>query len=226
MVMNMLASKQKAIILIITIILSITAAIIVNNFYTPNTRSKATTSSPISAPITYNQSNISVLVKSFLVNTSRFYLRYRENSLVGNFCRTLILNGSIVNSTFILVSGNLYQYGVLAYMPPTSNYWFSKQLRLKDIVIAHIPPQENITLTGDFGPIQWFRISKNNITKIIWFTNYPGVVYKNKVICSSTTIELGKEHVVVVRAFIVVAENVPSLVESSLWLVLLPTGTR
>ena len=230
------------------IFISLIIVVVAGSFYALNTPSKG---SRTSTPRTYNQnttpSNTSALVKSFLANASRFYLRYRENSLVDGFCRALILNGSIVNDTYILVpkdqykipvigenasnltyamvSGGLYQYGVLAYMPFNGDYWFTEQLRLGDIVITHIPPQRNITVTGGAGPLQWFRISRGNTTKVVWFTSYAGVVYRNKVICSSMIVKLGEKQVIIVKTFIVVTENIPGIDEQSLWLILLPANT-
>ena len=230
------------------VFISLIIVVVAGSFYALNTPSKG---SKPSTPRTYNQNttpvNTLALVKGFLANTSRFYLRYRENSLVDGFCRVLILNGSIVNDTYILVpkgqykilvigentsnltyalvSGGLYWYGVLAYMPFNGDYWFTEQLRLGDIVITRIPPPRNITVTGGFGPLQWFRISRGNTTKVVWFTSYAGVVYRNKVICGSTIVKLGEEQVIIVRIFIVVAENVPGINEQSLWLTLLPANT-
>ena len=200
-------------------------------------------SSTISTLSTHGQGNASVntlaLVRAFLTNASRFYLKHREWSLVDGFCAALILRGSVVNSTHILIPGGrynvtlgegplpggLYRYGVLAYMPPNGDYWFPKELRLGDVVITHIPPVKNITLTGGFGSTNWFRVSEGGATKVLWFASYPGVVYRDKVVCSSEVAELGREHVIVVRAFI--ARNVPGvgLVERSLWLALLPANT-
>ena len=82
----------------------------------------ATTCIPTSTSSPYNRS-ISALVKGFLANASKFYLKYNRNISVerlDGFCRALLLNGSMINETFIQVSGHLYQYGVLAYLPLTA----------------------------------------------------------------------------------------------------------
>ena len=203
----------------------------------------SSTVSTVSTPSTHGGGNVpvntSALVRAFLANASRFYLKHKEWSLVDGFCAALILRGSVVNSTHILIPegkynvtlgegplpGGLYRYGVLAYMPPDGDYWFPKELRLGDVVITHIPPVKNITLTGDFGPTNWFRVSGGGVTKVLWFASYPGVVYRDKVVCSSEVVGLGREHVIIVQAFI--ARNVPGvgLVERSLWLALLPANT-
>ena len=188
-----------------------------------------TTYIPTSTFTPYNRS-ISALVKGFLTNASKFYLKYNRNisvELVGGFCRALLLNGSVINDTFIRVSGRLYQYGVLAYLPPNSGYyWFPKQVRLKDVLIIHIPPLKNITVTGGFGPTNWFRISRGNVVKTVYFTSYAGVVYESCAICGSEPIPLGNESIVIVKAFIVRVKYGSSPIESSLWLALLPTNQQ
>ncbi len=182
----------------------------------------ATTPNTATISSTYNQSNTSILVRNFLASARKYYLRYMEGSYLDDFCKALILNSSIVNTTFILIHGRPYLYGVLAYMPPTGNYQFIEQLKLNNITVTHILPQENITVTGGFGPLQWFRVSKNNVTKTLYFASYPGIVYNNGTICGSITIELEGEHIFIAKIFIV--ESTPKLVETSLWLVLLPVN--
>jgi hypothetical protein len=170
---------------------------------------------------------------------------------VDSFCAALILGEDVVNSTYIVIPkghynveeislgkgyyvvpvgevslhGGLYQYGVLAYRPPYGDYWFPKELRLDDVVITHIPPLKNITLTGGFGPTNWFRIIGGGVTKAVWFTSSVGLVYKDKVVCPSEVVKLGREYVIIVR--ITIARNDPDLglVEPSLWLALLPANT-
>ena len=164
------------------------------------------------------------LVRGFLVGASEFYLKHEKVSRysVCNFCRTLLLNSTVVNTTTILIAGRPYRYGVLAFMLNYAGYWFAKQLRLKDITITHIPPPRNFLMpTGGFGRVQWFRISRDGIVKTEWFTERAGVVYKDRVICSTTKVSLDDEELLIVHMFVVRTEN--GVEESSLWLALLPT---
>ncbi|MCE4615395.1 MAG: hypothetical protein F7B60_07710 [Desulfurococcales archaeon] len=252
MVIGVQKNKRMIYYIAIIVILLFMGIIFINNFYTVKTPSKSATSSTPPASHVPGQGsglvNVPSLVKAFLANTSRFYLEHKEANIIDGFCRTLILHGKVVNATLIQipigsykvrlingetaninhisVSGGLYHYGLLAYISSNGNYWFARQLKLGGIVVTHISPLENITITGSFGPAQWFRISSDNTTKVLWFTSYPGVVYKDKVICSSEAIELKGNSIIIVRIFIVKTENVPNTVESSLWLVLSPIDTK
>jgi len=179
-----------------------------------------TTVSTRSSPSTWH----AALVRGFLAGASEFYLEHEEASRysVGNFCRALLLNSTVVNATTILIAHRPYRYGVLAFMLNYAGYWFAKQLKLKDITVTHIPPPRNLTLTGGFGRVQWFRISRDGIVKTEWFTERAGIVYKDRVICSTTKVSLGNEELLIVHMFVVRTEN--GVEESSLWLALLPTG--
>jgi len=164
------------------------------------------------------------LVRGFLAGASEFYLKHENVSRysVDDFGKALLLNSTVVNATTILIAGRTYRYGVLAFMLNYAGYWFAKQLRLKDITITRIPPPKNFLMpTGGFGQAQWFRVSRDGIVKTVWFTERAGVVYEDRVICSTTKVSLGGEELLIVHMFVVRTEN--GVEESSLWLALLPT---
>ena len=251
MVIDVQKDKRKIYLIAIIVILLFMGIIFINNFYTMETPSKSATSSTPPISQVPGQSaglvNVPSFVQAFLANTSRFYLEHKEASIVDGFCKALVLHGKVVNATFIRipagsykvrlingetaninhisVSGGFYYYGLLAYMSSNSNYQFARQLKIGGIMVTHISPLKNITITGSFGPAQWFRISSGNATKVLWFTSYPGVVYKDKVICSSEAIELNGKRMIITRIFTVKTENVPNTVESSLWLIFSPLDT-
>lgn len=161
-------------------------------------------------------------VKVFLRQARGSYETHVDSSIIDSFCKALLLHGDIVNETHMLVDGRPYMYGVLAYAPFNRDYVFAKHLELDGVHIDSIPPLENLTLTGGFGALHWYRVSRGNTVKTIRFPEGVGVVYKDKVVCRTYNVTLKKEEVIVVRVFIVRAEHVSSVQKAGLWIVLIP----
>ncbi|RLF17780.1 MAG: hypothetical protein DRZ82_09455 [Thermoprotei archaeon] len=226
-------SGSSKTIVVLTVLAILVVPVLLYEYYSTSTSVLETatqpppTIGPSSETSTASLENNGVrFFKAFFSNLMSFYVRHqgtRHVSIADSFCQAFLL-GQVVNSTHILINGTLYRYGILAYKPMGEDYVISERLDLGEgLQLIHIPAQENITVTGGFGPTLWFRVGIDGVEKVYWSTMYPGIVYEDeKLICSHDTVNISNITVDIIRLFFVKHSVRDGIEVASIWLAVTP----
>ena len=228
--MRIRSSNSKTVV-VLTILAILVVLVLLYEYYSTSALEMATqppsTIEPSDETSTVSLENNGVrFFKAFFSNMTSFYVRHQSTryvSVADSFCQAFLL-GQVINSTHILINGTLYRYGILAYKPMGEDYVISERLNLGEgLRLIHIPAQENITVTGGFGPTLWFRVGIDGVEKVYWSTMYPGIVYEDeKLICSHDAVNISNITVDIIQLFFVKHSIRDGLEVASIWLAMAP----